>query len=129
MSGTLCAASCIAAVNIPLSASISLSNPSGSFNVTGASGNLYSALGVVLTSQDSGGTGSYTDTVTVVYDGGTGSVGKALSGDGVHNTVTWSGLTVGQSVLFHVTLHVDDGNTAVNARYPASGSISITRTS
>lgn len=129
MSGTLCAASCIAAVNIPLSATISLSNPGGSFNVAGGSGNLYSALGIVITSQDTGGTGSYTDTVTVVNDGGSGSVGKVLSGDGIHNTVTWSGLAIGQSALFHITLHVDDGNTAVNARWPASGSISLTRTS
>lgn len=129
MSGACCAASCISASSVPLAAQIQLTNTSLSFNVAGASGNLYAALGAVIFVDASGGSGSYTASVTITKDGGSGTASIVASGDGTHNTVAWAGLAVGQTLLFHLKNHVDDGLTAVNALWPASGSISLTRTS
>lgn len=104
------------------------------YNVAGATGNLYTQLGVVESVIVTGGTLPYTtSTDTFTSDGGSGTVTRILSGDGVHNTIQWSGLSIGQTALFHLSLHVIDSTVPTpqnqTSRFPSAGSVAITRTS
>lgn len=114
----------------PLNVSLLLTG-STSFNVAGASGSLagIAAVGFSVT----GGTEPVSSNVSAVKEGGAGAVGLGPYGDGQHQTPTWSGLNVGQSVAFHLEASASDSGSPqqnVSTRYPPSGqTIVITRTS
>jgi len=48
------------------------------------------------------------------------------AGDGVHNTIGWTGLPVGGTLQFHLNYTATDSlsNTATS-RYPATGSVIV----
>jgi len=136
MSGALCAVTAMGAATLPpLTCDIQITFSSGTDNVSGGNNDLYTwssgnhLVGVGI----SGGSGSYTSAnVTFVSDGNQGGATCAmiLSGDGVHNTIAWTSLPVGNSCFYHLTFDVTDslGNTA-SARWPSAGSAEIHRTS
>lgn len=127
MSGALCAAAASsAAVDPPLVVHASMNTGITDFNVTGASGDMYAAFGIVQNGSVTGGSGSYSITDSVIDDGGTGtgSVGLVAAGDHVHNTPGWSGMAVGDTRVFH--LQKDATDTGVppqhaSDRFPPTG--------
>jgi hypothetical protein len=129
MSGILMAAALVgsagAAPANPLFTSITLTVGT-SFDVSGASGDLYSAAGAYIGIVISGGVAPYGGGHSCVKDGGTGSVFVTGPADGVHDTVGWSGLSIGDSIVFHLSNHATDsaGHTA-DARYPVSTGAAI----
>lgn len=132
MSGVVCRRSVGGAVPPP-QLNISYILTGGSlFHVAGASGSLagIAAIGGGPT----GGTPPVSSSLSVVKDGGFGSVGKGPYGDGIHETITWSGLDVGQGIAFHLEYSASDSGSPQqhdSGRYPTSEgqTIVITRDS
>jgi len=120
----------------PLTCSVGLSFSSGTDNVSGASGDLYSATGGthLVGMTISGGSGSYSMVnLAFASDGNQGSSNAFMAdaGDVFHHyTIFWSGAAVGNFMTYHLTLDVtdDQGNTA-SARWPSAGSATIQRVS
>lgn len=128
---TMATAGCVTPRATPLVFSVILTGGT-SFNVAGASGSLagVAAIGSAI----SGGTPPYSPSVSAVKDAGTGSVGIGPYGDGSHQTPTWSGMVVGQSLAFHLEADATDSGTPAqhaSDRYPENPGevILITRTS
>jgi hypothetical protein len=97
------------------------------FTVTGASGDLSSQGYGILQSDYSGGVAPYTETLSFQADpsGKLGFTGNGLGAD----TVSYAGFSLNEVESGWVRYTVTDGaGTTVTGRYPATGSLSITRT-
>jgi hypothetical protein len=106
------------------------------YNVSGASGDLYSAFGAYIVTSASGGTPplSGVNSPAIIKDAGSGTVSLTASGHGSDQTPTWSGMAIGDTILCHLFLNVtDSGTPQQNAQqnYPSAGGsyISIHRAS
>lgn len=110
--------------------SVTLTGGAGPFNVSGASGG--GALGSAGTpgfvqSTVSGGYPPVNETVTIVGGGGKIALYDTGQGDGA---IGWTGMAIGETQTFYISASATDSHgTNQTARYPASGTISITRTS
>jgi hypothetical protein len=119
----------------PFHIALALTGGSGPYNVTGASGDIYAQGGSVFQLSSSGGTPPptfATETITIDANSGTGTLSRVLSGDGVHNTIHWAGMAVGDTILFHLDTSAHDAGTPPQtdtATYPSAGTIAIHRTS
>lgn len=94
----------------PFNADVQLVGGS-TFNVVGASGDIYSQGGAVISESASGGTPGYSFSDGLTLDAGSGAVFVMPSGDGIHNTVGYSGLAVGNSLAFHFDWSAHDSGT------------------
>lgn len=95
----------------PFHASVQLVGGS-TFNVVGAAGDIYAQGGAVISVIASGGTPPYTINNGLTLDNaGSGAISIVAAGDGVHNTVGWSGLAVGDSRAFHFDWSANDSGT------------------
>jgi hypothetical protein len=115
----------------PLACSVIFTGGAGPINVSGASGSLSPSGGVNLISVDaSGGTPPYSGAGVTLQGDPSGKLSISLSGDGIHNTISWSGFAVNETQGCYLQNDVTDnvGATATS-RYPSSGSIIIKRTS
>ena len=132
MSGALCAAAGLqpyVAPIPPLVANVNLNTSTTTFNVTGASGDLYTAFGVVISIFDTGGVPPYSIGAGdgVFNDGTVNGTGTALlvaASDGIHNPIGWSGMSVGAYVTCHVVNSIVDSDTppsSASDRIPHSG--------
>lgn len=100
----------------PLTASVGVNSGASTWNVSGASGDLYTQYGVVLVIIDSGGVGPYSPGPGdgMVNDGTVGGTGAPVlvpASDGVHNTIGWTGMSVGAYVTGHYVHSIVDSNT------------------
>lgn len=136
MSGALCALASMGTVAPdPLVGSVSLVG-GVSFNVTGSSGNIYSQGGAVIGVAFGGGTPPISANTNLTVDArsnGSNSISIAAAGDGVHNTVAFSGMNVGDTILFHIDWSASDSGSpqqSLGGRRPDEGqSYSIHRVS
>jgi len=98
------------------------------FNVSGASGDL-SAQGYGIVQADySGGIPPYTDSMTIQNDP-SGKLGFVDNGRGA-DTISYTGFALNEVEGGWINYRVTDGAGAtVTARFPVTGSLSITRTS
>lgn len=111
----------------PFTATIVLSGGK-TYNVAGASGDLYTSNLSVISINESGGVPPYSDSHSVTLDSGPGGVSIVAASDGIHDTIAWTGLaSVGNSIICHMSISANDSAGA------SSGStyspITITRTS
>ena len=130
MSGALCAAALVGKYVPPGSpltgVSVTLTGGPGPFNVSGANNFVAASPGFVQSSY-SGGYPPVTGGSSVV--GGNGKLGLYDTGQG-DGAVGWTGLAVGETVTFYISVSYTDAHgTTLSARYPASGTISLTRAS
>jgi len=114
----------------PFSCSISFSIGTGPFNVSGASGNLYTSNGGVIGVIESGGTPPYGGSTTLNGDA-SGKLFITPASDGVHNTIGWSGFSVNETEGCYIQFNGNDSLGATDSsRYPPIGQvIAIKRTS
>jgi hypothetical protein len=98
------------------------------FTVSGASGDL-SAQGYGIVQYDySGGIAPYTESLTIQNDP-SGKLGFAPNGRGA-DTIGYTGFALNEVEHGWIRYAVTDGTgTTATARFPATGSLSITRTS
>jgi len=98
------------------------------FNVSGASGNL-SGLGYgIIQSDYSGGIPPYTESLTIQNDP-SGKLGFDDNGLGA-DALSYSGFSLNEVESGWIKYMVTDGTgVTVTARYPATGTLSVTRTS
>jgi len=98
------------------------------FTVSGASGNL-SAQGYGIVQYDySGGTPPFTDSLTIQNDP-SGKIGFVDNGRGA-DTISYSGFALSEVEYGWIKYSVRDSTGATaTARFPATGTLSITRTS
>lgn len=121
----------------PLTAAVNINSSAQTWNVTGASGDLYTQFGVVIVPTDSGGVPPYFDSISITNDGTVGGSGSSMivaASDGVHNTIGWSGVTVGAYVTAHIVYSVTDSNTPPGSAgdvfpHPAGSSFILHRVS
>jgi len=105
------------------------------YNVSGASGDLYSSFGAYIVTSASGGTPplSGLNSPAIIKDAGNGTLSLTSSGHGTDQTPTWSGMAIGDTALCHLFLNVTDSGTPqqnAQSNYPSGGSfISIHRAS
>ena len=119
MSGVCAAASCLAETFIPpppLFATVQLNSSKTTFNVSGASGDLYTQFGIVLVIIDGGGVHPFSPGPGdgMVNDGAIGGSGVPVlvaASDGVHNTIGWTGMAVGSYITGHYVHSIVDSNT------------------
>ena len=98
------------------------------FNVSGASGNLAAQGYGIVQANYSGGTGPYSESMTIQNDP-SGKLGFVDNGRGA-DTISYTGFGLNEVESGWINYRVTDGTGAtVSARFPASGSLSITRTS
>jgi hypothetical protein len=113
----------------PLVATIDFNQGAGPFNVSGASGDLYSAANGVLVVIITGGTPPYSSSFTLEGDP-SGKISLVPASDGVHTTIGWSGFSLneleGCTEKFSTTDSV--GATSTD-QTPKAGSLIIKRTS
>lgn len=113
----------------PLTASVTFA-PAGTtaFVVSGASGDL-SAQGYGIVQSDySGGTAPYSESLTIQSDP-SGKLGLVDNGRGA-DTISYSGFALNEVEGGWLSYTVTDGTGAsATARFPATGSLTITRTS
>lgn len=113
----------------PLSCWVTFSpNHETAFTVAGANGDLSGQGYGILQSDYSGGIAPYTETLSFQNDpsGKLGFVGNGLGAD----TISYAGFSLGEVESGWVKYAVTDGaGTTVTARFPVTGTLSITRTS
>ncbi len=98
------------------------------FNVSGASGNLSAQGYGIVQPNYSGGTPPYVDSLTMQNDP-SGKLGFVDNGHGA-DTISYTSFSLNEVESGWIKYQVTDGAGAtVTARFPASGSLSITRTS
>jgi len=98
------------------------------FNVSGASGNLSGQGYGILQSDHSGGIPPYSETLTFQNEP-SGKLGFENNGLGA-DTISYTGFSLNEVESGWVKYTVVDGAGArVTARYPATGTLSVTRTS
>ena len=103
-------------------------NGETAFTVAGASGNLSAQGYGIVQSDHSGGVPPFTETLSFQSDpsGKLGFVDNGLGAD----TISYTGFSLGEVESGWVKYSVTDGaGSAATARFPASGTLSITRTS
>jgi len=113
----------------PLSCWVNFAPHGGvAFNVSGASGDL-SAQGYGIIQPDhSGGTSPYAESLTIQSDA-SGKLGFDDNGLGA-TAVSYTGFGLNEVESGWIKYMVTDGTgTTVTARYPATGTLSVTRTS
>ena len=134
MSGVICAASVMAAAPVPpLTCSTNLNTGTTAFDVSGASGNFYTQLTLVFTSNISGGVPPYpTGTLSLVQEGTVGS-GLATTSLGLapgdvqnHQTIFWSNMAFGDYLTVHG--HIDCSDSAGSTASADSPTYVIHRT-
>lgn len=113
----------------PLAASVSF--PGSSFSVSGASGDLFTQGGKLISTSVSGGTAPYVATLTLQGDPSSKLSVIEAPGDPFHRTtIAWAGFSVSELEGCFLNYHVTDNvGASVTVRYPASGSLVIQRTS
>lgn len=113
----------------PLTCWITFSpNHETAFTVSGASGNLSGQGYGILQADHSGGVAPYTETLSFQSDP-SGKLGFADNGLGA-DTISYTGFALNEVESGWIRYTVMDGAGAtVTARYPATGSLSITRSS
>lgn len=114
----------------PLAAGVGFSGGSGPFFVSGASGNFGSQGFYALSYTNTGGTPPYGGPGQSIQGDPSGKLAIVPYGDGVHDTIGWSGFAVNESQTCYIQYDITDslGATATS-RYPASTLITIKRTS
>lgn len=114
----------------PFSVSISFSAGAGPFNVSGASGNLYTSNGGVIGIIESGGTPPYGGSTSLLGDP-SGKLFITPASDGVHNTIGWSGFSINETEGCYIQFDGSDNAGATDSkRYPPVGqAIVVKRTS
>ena len=114
----------------PLSCQITFTGGAGPINVSGASGDMYTQFGYLISVIVSGGTPPYGGVGTGLSGDSSGKLSFAPASDGLHNTLFWSGFTLNEIEGCYLTYNAtDDAGATASARYPASGNIVIKRTS
>jgi len=114
----------------PLSCDIELIGGAGPWNVSGSAGDLYSQFAKGIFVSTSGGTPPYGGPGQSLNGDASGKLSLVPTGDGLHNTIGWSGFSLNELEGCYLQFDVTDslGATA-SARYPSAGSIIIKRTS
>lgn len=103
-------------------------HPDVAFNVSGASGDLSAQGYGIVQANYSGGTPPYTDNMTIQNDP-SGKLGFVDNGRGA-DTISYTGFALNEVEGGWINYQVTDGTGAMaTARFPSSGSLSITRTS
>ena len=102
------------------------------YNVTVASGDLYTLFGAVIGVSDSGGQSPYSNSpgeTLAIQASSSGSNAFIVGTPTANNSVGFSGLnSVGSAVLFTVSYgSVDNLGGQANSTYPSSGSVKIQR--
>lgn len=117
------------AVAAPLACSIGFTGGVGPINVSGTSGNFGSQGFYAISISITGGTAPYSGPHYILGDA-SGKLSIVPYGDGLHDTIAWTGFAVNEQQGGYLQLDVTDnvGATA-SARYPASGVITVKRTS
>ena len=113
----------------PLTASLTFA-PGGTttFTVSGASGNLSAQGYGIVQSGYSGGTAPYVESLTIQNDP-SGKIGFVDNGRGA-DTVSYTGFALSEVEYGWIKYSVRDSTGATaTARFPATGTLSITRTS
>jgi len=115
----------------PFSVTITFSGGTGTFNVSGASGNLYTAGFGVISVNESGGTPPYGGAGTSLSGDPSGKLFITPASDGVHNTIGWSGLSLNEIEGCYIQFDgTDNAGASASDRYPPVGQIiAIKRTS
>lgn len=113
----------------PLSCWITFSpNHETAFTVSGASGNLSGQGYGILQADHSGGVAPYIESYSFQNEP-SGKLGVTDNGRGA-DTISYAGLALNEVESGWIRYAVTDGaGTTVTARYPATGSLSITRSS
>jgi len=108
-------------------ASLTFTGGPGPFNVSGANNTGGAGSPGFVQSSYTGGYPPVTSTVSVV--GGGGKIGLFDTGQG-DGALGWSGLALGEMQTFYFSVTATDSHgTTKTARYPVTGTISVTRTS
>lgn len=108
------------------SVSVSFTGGDGPFNVSGASGDLYTQFGAVISVTESGGTTPYSGEITSIQSDPSGKISVVAASDHVHNTIGWSGLALNELESCYVEFDAHDAvGASDSARYPPVGQIIV----